>query len=137
MVAIQVLAEPEPWLEPSVDDEDVIVVVPRQRVRPLPDRATRIRRRRLAVLIVGVVVLAAVGTLTKFIVSAGTARAVGETPASPITESVYVVQPGDTLWTIAQRVAPNEDPRPVVDELRELNEGVELEVGTRLAVGDL
>jgi hypothetical protein len=26
---------------------------------------------------------------------------------------LYVVQPGDTLWTIAERLAPGGDPRPV------------------------
>ena len=34
----------------------------------------------------------------------------------PHVETV-VVQSGDTLWTIAQRVAPGSDPRAVVDEL--------------------
>ncbi len=29
--------------------------------------------------------------------------------------SRYVVRSGDTLWSIARRVAPGEDPRPVVD----------------------
>ena len=28
-----------------------------------------------------------------------------------------VVQPGDSLWSIAQRAAPGHDPRPVVDQL--------------------
>ena len=28
-----------------------------------------------------------------------------------------VVRPGDTLWSIAERLAPNSDPRPVVDAL--------------------
>jgi LysM domain len=29
----------------------------------------------------------------------------------------YTVKPGDTLWSIAHRIAPGQDPRPVVDEL--------------------
>lgn len=29
----------------------------------------------------------------------------------------YTVQPGDTPWVIARRIAPNDDPRPVVDRL--------------------
>ena len=35
---------------------------------------------------------------------------------SPHVERV-IVQPGDTLWTIAERLAPNADPRAVVDDL--------------------
>jgi Tfp pilus assembly protein FimV len=35
---------------------------------------------------------------------------------SPHVERV-VVQPGDTLWSIAERLAPNSDPRTVVDQL--------------------
>jgi Tfp pilus assembly protein FimV len=44
----------------------------------------------------------------------------------------YVVQPGDTWWELASRVAPGEDPRPVVDALVELNDGVALEAGRRI-----
>jgi LysM domain len=29
----------------------------------------------------------------------------------------HVVQPGDTLWSIAERLEPGRDPRPIVDEL--------------------
>jgi hypothetical protein len=29
----------------------------------------------------------------------------------------YTVKPGDTLWDIARRIAPGQDPRTVVDEL--------------------
>ena len=29
----------------------------------------------------------------------------------------HVVQPGDTLWSVAERFAPGDDPRPVVDAL--------------------
>jgi hypothetical protein len=46
-----------------------------------------------------------------------------------------VVQPGDTLWTIATEVAPDRDPRPVVDALRSANGGsATLQVGARLEV---
>ena len=37
------------------------------------------------------------------------------TALSPHT--VYVVRAGDTLWSIAQRVEPNADPRPLVARL--------------------
>ncbi len=32
---------------------------------------------------------------------------------------VHVVQPGDTLWSIAEALAPDRDPREVVDLLRD------------------
>ena len=35
--------------------------------------------------------------------------------------STVVVQPGDTLWSIARSVAPDEDPRAVVDAIVDLN----------------
>jgi nucleoid-associated protein YgaU len=35
--------------------------------------------------------------------------------------STVVVQPGDTLWDLAQEVAPQEDPRAVVDAIVDLN----------------
>lgn len=35
--------------------------------------------------------------------------------------SSYVVREGDTLWSIARRVAPGEDPRPMVDAITAAN----------------
>jgi hypothetical protein len=45
-----------------------------------------------------------------------------------------VVQSGDTLWSIAARYAPGEDPFTAVDEIRRLNglNGYTLPVGMRL-----
>lgn len=51
-----------------------------------------------------------------------------------------LIEPGDTLWSIARaRVGPEGDPRPYIQELRELN-GLEisaLEVGDRLSLPSL
>jgi len=46
----------------------------------------------------------------------------------------YVVQPGDTLWAIAEQIAPNSDPRPVVDRLEAVNGGNLLGIGQRLVI---
>jgi len=57
-------------------------------------------------------------------------------PSAPAAQQVVVVQSGDTLWSIAQRVRPGDDPRAVVDEIAALN-GVQaggLTVGASLAV---
>jgi Tfp pilus assembly protein FimV len=40
-----------------------------------------------------------------------------------------VVRPGDTLWAIAERAAPGEDPRPLVDELSAARNGAPLVPG--------
>jgi hypothetical protein len=39
----------------------------------------------------------------------------------PVDRGTYVVQAGDTLWSIAERLAPGEDPRPYVDALTAVN----------------
>lgn len=45
-----------------------------------------------------------------------------------------VVRPGDTLWSIAEAVAPDVDVRITVDRLVELNGGQPLVVGQRLTL---
>jgi hypothetical protein len=49
----------------------------------------------------------------------------------------YVVQPGDSLWSIALRLKPGDDPRPVVDELSRRAGGAALRPGQRLDVQGL
>ncbi|HJW35187.1 MAG TPA: LysM peptidoglycan-binding domain-containing protein [Actinomycetes bacterium] len=46
----------------------------------------------------------------------------GDGPDRPAPRVTYVVEPGDTLWSISRRVAPGRDPRPVVDGLIEAND---------------
>ena len=66
-------------------------------------------------------VLAIVLVVAAFLlVAPGLAR--GDGPERPARQVTYVVEPGDTLWSIARRVAPGRDPRPVVDALVEAND---------------
>ena len=50
------------------------------------------------------------------------------TEASPITVASgpavtqTVVEPGESLWTVARRIAPDNDPRDVVAQIRRLND---------------
>jgi LysM repeat protein len=34
---------------------------------------------------------------------------------------IYIVESGDTLWSIAKKTSPDEDPRKVVYEIRKVN----------------
>lgn len=52
----------------------------------------------------------------------------GDREPTPVAHARYVVREGDTLWAIARRLEPGEDPRAVVDEIAEAN---------RIAAGDL
>lgn len=42
--------------------------------------------------------------------------------ARPVAAAWYEVRSGDTLWAIARRVAPDADPRAVVQALLEVND---------------
>lgn len=90
------------------------------------------RRRRLVALAVVVSVALAIVLLANAVLarSAG-----GGSPASVAgAPAVHVVQPGDTLWSIAREVAPDADVRLVVDRLVDLNGGAPLQVGQRLVL---
>jgi hypothetical protein len=58
-----------------------------------------------------------------FVLTAARAgAALGGSPASPARlphVTSVVVQPGDSLWSVAHRLAPHSDPRAVVDALTE------------------
>jgi hypothetical protein len=51
-------------------------------------------------------------------------------------QEIYVVQSGDTLWSIAMRLDTDGDPRDTVDKLADLNGGSDLYIGQRLVVGN-
>jgi hypothetical protein len=69
---------------------------------------TRVRRRRLASLLCAT-------TMVIALVAQG-AQALG-TPEQAVRERRYVVQPGDSLWSIAVETGRGRDPRVVVEEI--------------------
>jgi hypothetical protein len=85
-------------------------------------RATFWRRRVVVAVLVVVLVLV--------MAQAGAALG-GSTPASPerrpaaadTSARSTVVRPGDSLWSVASRLAPGTDPRPVVDSLAAARHG--------------
>jgi hypothetical protein len=132
MVAIHIPRPADEWAPaPEVTPDVVPDRIPvRPRPRRLPDRATRVRRRRLVVLVAAVVLAFALAGAAQLV--SGVASVEDPPRPEPIPGSEYVVQPGDTLWSIAARLAPDDDPRAVVDALRAANGGADLQVGDRL-----
>lgn len=90
-------------------------------------------------LVAAALALAIIGALVGF---GGDAAANGPLqPASAQSElvndtiEIYIVQPGDTLWGIATEVgAPGEDIRPIVDQLKALTGGANLDIGQRIVI---
>jgi LysM domain len=103
-----------PRLEPEPAAQPTPRLVPTRSVARRGRRASpaTYRRRRLVAVAVGVAALAMAAKAGAAL--GGSPLAVPERrPASPH----HVVQPGDSLWSIAARLEPGSDPRPVVDEL--------------------
>ncbi|MGY1552314.1 LysM peptidoglycan-binding domain-containing protein [Microbacterium sp. A588] len=67
--------------------------------------------------------------------SGGSALASGEA-AEPVQFESVIVLPGDTLWSIAESIAPGADPRTVIDDIQQLNllGGGSLQSGQSLAI---
>lgn len=86
-------------------------------------------------------VVAAIG----FLLGAGSLTGAGQASplpqpapadAAPVAAFIHIVQPGDTLWSLARRIQPNGDVRPLVARLRAVSGGGPLQPGQllRLAV---
>ena len=98
----------------------------------VPARTYRRRRAVAAGLVVSAVLAlsAGLGTL------GGGPLPVPERPApdrlTRVDGAVYVVQRGDTFWSIARRLDPSADPRPLVDRLVAAHGSPVLYVGERI-----
>jgi len=92
-----------------------------------------VRGRRVLALLVALPVVVA---LAVALLAGGTALASHDDGAPVGTFETVTVQAGDSLWSIAEKVAPAADPRDVVDALARLNalDGVVLQTGQELAI---
>jgi LysM domain len=100
----------------------------------------RVYRRRRAVALLALVAVAVMAMAAVRLALAGpgggaltTSRSSGAATA-PAAGKVYVVQPGDSLWSIVQATAPAGDPRPAVDRLARQLDGRPLFPGQRIVV---
>ena len=107
----------EMWVRPDAQVLDFPVRIARARARRA--QRTFVFRR----VMVGLVAFALVGTIVG-VSAAGQGADVASRPEAPAS---VTVQPGETLWEIAERYAPvDSDLRSYVAELVELNGGSEL-----------
>lgn len=89
------------------------------------------RRRRVAAAVVLVVALGLAWLTAVQVTAAWFTDTAG---AGPAEASVVVVQPGDTMWSIAESLEDDGDVRATVDRLIELNGSTALVVGQRLVL---
>lgn len=90
------------------------------------------RRRRVVAAALAAVVAVAIVLLANAVV-ARTAGGGNPHPVAGTSEAaVHVVQPGETLWSIAQELRAGTDVRLVVDRLIDLNGHAPIVVGQRL-----
>ena len=92
-------------------------------------RSTYLRRRIATVVLVLAAVLA---TAQAGVALGGSPH---EAPGRAPAVAEVVVEPGDSLWSVAERLAPGEDPRPVVDALSEARRGAPLLPGETVRWG--
>ena len=103
--------------------------------RPVRHPAALVRRRRLVLLIT----VAALAFLAASWFDDG-ASVPTQAEVSSLTvddDAVYVVQPGDTLWSIARRLGSNGDVRATVDALIDRHGSASVSVGDRLPLTGL
>ena len=119
------VADVEPRRAPTTHLRLVRPVVAADRApsRRRVSRAAYVRRR-LSVAVVAIVVV-----LLTAQAGAALGESSSEAPGRAPTFATARVAPGDSLWSLAERLAPGQDPRPVVDALREARRGEPLLVG--------
>jgi len=100
---------------------------------------TRVRLTRRGRIVVAALITACVALVAALAWLAGTARAEAAgsgSPASVVYHSLHsvVVQPGESLWTIATQADPAGDPRAVMQEIIDINalRGTSVQPGQRL-----
>jgi LysM repeat protein len=93
--------------------------------------ASTYRRRRVGAVVFVLALVVSIGSLAE----QGLAeRGAGPASGSTVGQATYVVQPGDTLWSIAERLYPAADLPQVVDALVTLNGGASIQAGQTLTM---
>ncbi len=102
----------------------------REAGRPMAPRRARLTRRGRVVVVLVALVLLVVG----FSMGRVSSQAAG--PQRHAAPATVTVEPGESLWSLAARIAPHVDPRLVVDQIVALNHlpDAEVDAGEQLVV---
>ena len=117
--AISVGTRPAP--RPARNSRPMQSLQPAQNLRPAPQPPLRLTRRGRIVLIVVPLFLATLAALVAWAALTAPAEAAVAPPAGPGATLTVTVQPGDSLWTIAARRVPDQDPRVTISQIQDLN----------------
>ena len=108
------------------------VVPDRRSVRDSRRRVSpEVRRRRVLFAVIGLVLVALALPLSG---TGGRSHVTGSARVETLATGEYTVQPGDTLWTIAERADPSADPRPLVAQLAQQTGSDAVYPGERIAL---
>jgi Tfp pilus assembly protein FimV len=82
------------------------------------------------------VVVLTVATLAMVAMMFGRGEVIAGSETSGAAVTYRVVEPGDTLWGIAQQIRPETDPRVTIQRIKDINglSSVQLRAGERLIV---
>lgn len=100
-------------------------------------RRTRLRlTRRGRRVVAGLAALPAVAGIVAALVVGGGAAFAAKDASAPVHFRTVTVEPGQSLWSVAEEVAPQADPRDVVDSIIRLNalDSVTVDPGQELAI---
>jgi LysM repeat protein len=120
-----------------LEDTMTTIATPASSSATIPSAKTRLRlTARGRRVLTGAAALPIVVAVAVAALGGGAALATGESGAPAGSFAEVTVMAGDSLWTIAQDVAPTSDPRDVIAAIRRLNalDSATVSAGQRLAI---
>jgi len=131
-LAIQQAAIQHAAIRPAVPQQEVVRHEALQQAAVVRTRLRLTRRGRLALTLV----LAVPVALGVTVLTIGSGQAVASQSGGEASFSYVTVQAGQSLWQLAEGLAPGSDPRDVIAEIVSLNrlDSSVVEVGTRIAL---